>query len=309
MTGLFKEKLVYSNTLLGDGDNVGAWTLDGYGNPIGSTGDALHVTMLSSSGSALDVDWGTVGANTLRTASEVGNESGIADFDAGATTAQTLRTTSNLSDGYGIALSSTGGALNVTVTNATSSEGIYNEGSANSPTDFGQFVFAVRQDSEVSVVADGEYAPFTTDYTGRLKVNAGNVADGYADSENPVKTGTRSVAAPLSVTTTGNRSDMISDLYRRVYVNDNPNIAVNSQAVTVGTGAVALPTTALSGRMRLVVQNLGSKAIFIGPSGVTTTSGMQVSAGSTLVVELGDAVNLYGISTAAGQNVRVFELA
>lgn len=42
-----------------------------------------------------DTNYGTVGANTLRTAAQIGNATGAADFGAGATTAQTLRTTSN----------------------------------------------------------------------------------------------------------------------------------------------------------------------------------------------------------------------
>ncbi len=42
-----------------------------------------------------DTNYGTVGANTLRTASQIGNATGAADFGAGATDAQTLRVTAN----------------------------------------------------------------------------------------------------------------------------------------------------------------------------------------------------------------------
>jgi len=42
-----------------------------------------------------DTNYGTVGANTLRTASQIGNATGAADFNAGATGAQTLRTVAN----------------------------------------------------------------------------------------------------------------------------------------------------------------------------------------------------------------------
>ena len=42
-----------------------------------------------------DTNYGTVGANTLRTASQIGNATGAADFNAGATGAQTLRVTAN----------------------------------------------------------------------------------------------------------------------------------------------------------------------------------------------------------------------
>ena len=55
---------------------------------------------------AEDHNYGTVGANTLRTASQIGNATGAATFGAGATSAQTLRTASNLYDGSGNAISS-----------------------------------------------------------------------------------------------------------------------------------------------------------------------------------------------------------
>jgi hypothetical protein len=40
-----------------------------------------------------DHNYGTVGANTLRTAAQIGNATGAADFNSGVTTAQTLRVT------------------------------------------------------------------------------------------------------------------------------------------------------------------------------------------------------------------------
>lgn len=44
---------------------------------------------------AEDKNYGTVGATTLRVASQIGNATGSADFNAGATGAQTLRTVAN----------------------------------------------------------------------------------------------------------------------------------------------------------------------------------------------------------------------
>ncbi len=43
----------------------------------------------------VDTNYGTVGASTIRTASQVGNATGAADFNAGATGAQTLRVSAN----------------------------------------------------------------------------------------------------------------------------------------------------------------------------------------------------------------------
>ena len=46
-----------------------------------------------------DTNYGTVGANTIRTASQIGNATGAADFNNGATGAQTLRVAANLAVG------------------------------------------------------------------------------------------------------------------------------------------------------------------------------------------------------------------
>lgn len=79
-----------------------------------------------------DTNYGVVGANTLRTASQIGNATGQADFNAGATGAQTLRVVANqgapntnanawftqITDGTHNATVTAGGALNVTVASA-----------------------------------------------------------------------------------------------------------------------------------------------------------------------------------------------
>lgn len=66
--------------------------------------DAAGRLLISSSGSSIsvsnfpstvDVNYGTVGASTIRTAAEIGNATGAADFAAGATGAQTLRVVAN----------------------------------------------------------------------------------------------------------------------------------------------------------------------------------------------------------------------
>jgi hypothetical protein len=79
--------------------------------------------------------------------------------------------------------------------------------------------------------------------------------------------------------------------------------------VTVGTTEVALPGTALTARRYAMIQNNGNKSIFVGPTGVTTASGIEVGKGSTIALEAGASIALFGISTDAGQNVRVFELS
>ena len=62
---------------------------------IASDQSAIPVSA-SNFPSAVDTNYGVVGASTLRTAAEIGNASGAADFNNGSTGAQTLRVAANL---------------------------------------------------------------------------------------------------------------------------------------------------------------------------------------------------------------------
>lgn len=75
----------------------------------------------------------------------------------------------------------------------------------------------------------------------------------------------------------------------------------NGQA-TVGTTAVRLVAGA-SLRKGLLVQNLGSGDVYVGPTGVTTATGIKVPSGGSVPIDefVGD---LYAIGSAAGQDVR-----
>ena len=141
----------------------------------------------------------------------------------------------------------------------------------------------------------------------------GNVADDGVDSGNPVKVGSRAHSGVLTAVSTDNdRADLLSDMYRRIFINDAPSIACKAVNVAVPdtAGGVALPGTALAGRTRLMVQNIGSEPIYVGESGVTTTAGLRLDKGATLSLELGSAVSLFGIAPLTKTvNVRVLELA
>ena len=138
----------------------------------------------------------------------------------------------------------------------------------------------------------------------------GNVADDAVDSGNPVKVGSRAVDAALTeLSATGDRADLLSDIYRRVYVNDSPNIELAYGDEDVTTSAASL-VTATSGRRRILLQNLGNKAIFIGDdASVTTTNGFRVAAGAYLEIPLGEHIPLFAISESGTQDVRWLQLA
>jgi hypothetical protein len=144
------------------------------------------------------------------------------------------------------------------------------------------------------------------------------VADDDVDAgENPLKIGYRShdqSTALTALSAGGDKSNAISDLYRRQYTTSVPNISLDNGAVTVntiGTGEAELKVGAskLPGRQEMVIQNKGAKSIFVGKTGVTTVTGIEVTKGSTMVFQVGEAIPLFAVSTVDGQDVRVLEVA
>lgn len=148
---------------------------------------------------------------------------------------------------------------------------------------------------------------------GQLQVQPfGNVADDGVDTGAPIKVGSRAVSGALAaVSTTGDRADLLSDLYRRVWVNTAPNIAGSNAAVTVDTtvGGVAVFASPLAGRRLVEVQNLGSKAVYLGFGTVSAANGTRVAAGATFTSDLGPDLALKAIAESGTQDVRVLQLA
>lgn len=85
--------------------------------------------------------------------------------------------------------------------------------------------------------------------------------------------------------------------------------ALRQQALTIGTSAVKIPTSALSDRINiLIVNNSTSGQIFyIGDSTVTTANGVPLYPRQSIPVLIEDNVIIYGIASAAGADIRILE--
>lgn len=89
--------------------------------------------------------------------------------------------------------------------------------------------------------------------------------------------------------------------------------SVLATVVTVGTTAVTLPASALTGRRTLLVQSdpTNTAYIYLGGSAVTadgaSTGGFMLAPGQSLAISVGATPVVYGRSTSASQVVRVFE--
>lgn len=92
-----------------------------------------------------------------------------------------------------------------------------------------------------------------------------------------------------------------------VTTDDLPNIVPLQQRISVTDTAVALPTTPLTGRKRIQIQNLGAEPIYLGKSTVTVsgaTGGLMIPKGATETLEAGPAALWYAIAPA-GKTVSV----
>jgi len=85
--------------------------------------------------------------------------------------------------------------------------------------------------------------------------------------------------------------------------------SIASSAASVNTTAAALVGSALAGRRRLLIQNLGANAIFLGGASVTTSNGIRIPAGANVELEIGAAVNLHSVCASGSADVRILEMA
>ena len=301
MSTIGKDRLVLDTAELADSDNVGAFLRD-------ATGALLTSTPVGAI-QALDV------APTDTYVEDSAHASGdIGGFILGVRNDASSALTSADGDYSPIAVDSAG---RVKVVGTFTTGDNHAEDAAHVTGDTGSFSLAVRQDAISSLVsADGDYGAFKIDAVGAMYANVigSNVADDVADAHNPVKIGSKAVSGALAaVSATGDRANAISDLYRRIFVNDSPNIDVASVTVAVDNtvGGVALPAAALAGRRRVLIQNISSRPVYVGKLGtVDTANGLRISGSGTLALEVGEDVDLAAIIAVAGpSDVRVLELA
>jgi hypothetical protein len=82
-------------------------------------------------------------------------------------------------------------------------------------------------------------------------------------------------------------------------------MALTVQRVSVGTSATMIADAADADGVNVLLRNKGTASIFVGPSGVTTATGLEVAADESMSAELGNEESLYGICASGTQTVHV----
>ena len=302
--GIGKDKLILDTSNLTESDNVGAYLR-------ASDGTLLTHTDVGGKKS-LDVN--------------VANSITVTSTDLDIRDLSHTQDSVKVGDGTDFMAVNADGSINVTfpagseikITDGTDDLAINADGSINSvvtATDLDIRNLSHTQDS-VKIGDGTDFLAINAD--GSINVNADiSVVNGAEKAEDAAHVsgdigqfvlGVRDDVLSASTSADGDYAALKSDKFGRMWVNE-AHQAQQLASTTVGTSAVQLASTPLSGRKRMLIQNLGSKAIYVGPTGVLTTTGLRIASNANAEFMFEENCPIYAISTAAGQDVRVMELA
>lgn len=196
----------------------------------------------------------------------------------------------------------------------------YAEDSPHVSGDLGVMSLAVRNDVVGSLVsANGDYAPLQVDAAGSLRVvGTFTLTSQFAEDSAHVSgdsgihtLSVRKDALSTNVSADGDYASNLQWSEGSLKVVDIPNIAVTTAAVSVDNtvGGTSLGAS-IANRRSIQIQNRGLTAVFVGVTGVTTASGIEVPRGAVQQLDLGPAVTLFAIApTAVASDVRVMQIS
>lgn len=214
-------------------------------------------------------------------------------------------------DGAGTAITSTTAgakqALDVNITNAIMVDlnGVYDAGTNPTPDTVG----AILHQRAASPAASDQTFRSTGGAASSDAVTAANVHAADVNSFLMGYNGTtwdriKSVSGAM-------RMDITSQSLSQVVVSDAAlaNSAMVSTAKAVSTTSGALLASEQAGRKYLIAQNLGNRSIYVGASGVTTSTGIRLSSGSSIELRIGAAQSLHAVTDSGTQDTRILEVA
>ena len=239
-------------------------------------------------------------------------------------TVDRLAVDTTLNDGAGNDITSTGGSLDVNVTNSlgidvdldhTEDSVRLGDGTSffTSTSENGDIALDVHISNTEIAVTQGSDSPWSIDDGGGsitvdatdLDIRSLDHTSGGANDSVRLGDGTDLITSTL----------VGSDQGLDVNVINNPGFA-NTDAAHGATsvddtvGGTNLITTALSDRKRVLFYNNGNSRAFIGKTGVTTANGFPIGRFAGLELEAGPAIDFYAITDTGGSaDFRYLELS
>lgn len=185
--------------------------------------------------------------------------------------------------------------------------------------DQGIQALAVRNDAGVALAADGDYIPFTTDATGRLRV-AATVTSNAEHAEDAAAVSGDIGVFSLGVRRDATGSNAANGDYTEIQtwsngelkVVDVSNAAILQQQVAVTTTAAQIPAANLANRKSLMIQNTGASKVWVGSATLTSTgaaAGIELPANSFMELECGPAVAVFAKTNAGAGQLNLLELS
>lgn len=218
-----------------------------------------------------------------------------------------LRTAGPIIDSSGNEVSVTGNALDV---NVASLSFAYAEDSAHTTADDGAFVLGIRVDDLSAVPAsvlagtEGDYQAFVSGPNGGMSVEANQLdIDDLNATDDAIQAWTFDGTGNAIGSTSGALDvNVASDA-------STPDTEINSAAQNATTTTGAILGAQLAARKYFFYQNNGNKEIYVGESGVTTSTGLKVSPGMIMEFRLGPSLSMHHVAASGTQDTRVMEIA
>lgn len=181
-------------------------------------------------------------------------------------------------------------------------------------------IFATRQDTLSSLVdTDGDFGGLKIDALGQLYTTAaissinGGVADDAVSTGDPLFVGGISHdqgSALGAVSAGGDRTHLLADLYRRIFVNDSLNVAWQVTAITAGLTSAQIDVTPLAGRTKVLIQNQSNKSVWVkNTTAVADNTSIEIPAGASMEFNFGESLPIHIIGEQANQTVAFAEAA
>jgi hypothetical protein len=224
-----------------------------------------------------------------------------------------------LADGEGNKISSTGGSLNVNMTNSptitVNMDGVYSGGNTDpdnagliahtravAPGDAEQLARTTSALAGLDGVAANTFHGLDTN-SAIVALNAGGTLDSIKSTTNALWVNIQNSSIAVTQSTS---PWVVSDAALADTAAGLVATAETGAAINVSKNAVAAP---LASRKYLWIYNNDNQKMFIGGAGVSVTSGFPISPGSYMELRAGAAVDVEFVSAKAAHLIRTLELA